>query len=180
MSTPALGSTPEEAVQVLRALRERIPDFTQMDTPETRQDLADYYSEIIRLDENIGWMIAQLEKRNLRENTLIIFLSDNGAPFPREKGTAYDSGVRTPLVFRWPGVVPAGVRHGGLLSVIDLAPTFLDLAGIETPPDMQGESIAAGLERPGLLQQPVHERGLAVIDMRDDGDVAKLFDGGHI
>ena len=58
----------------------------------------------------IGRMVAELERRKLRDNTLVVFLSDNGAPFPREKGTLYDSGTRTPLIFSWPRVIRAG--HG--------------------------------------------------------------------
>jgi arylsulfatase A-like enzyme len=123
------------------------------DTPETRGDLARYYDEISRMDEVVGRFLEILETRRLAADTLVVFLSDNGAPFPREKGTVYDGGVQTPLIFRWPGVVPPGVRHGGLMSVIDLAPTFLGVAGIEVPDDMQGENIAAGLREPGLWRR---------------------------
>ena len=123
------------------------------DTPETRIDIARYYDEIGRMDDAIGRLLGELEARNLAENTLVVLLSDNGAPFPREKGTVYDGGVQTPLILRWPGVVPRAVRHDGLMSVVDLAPTFLELAGIEVPDDMQGESIAKGLQDPALLRR---------------------------
>lgn len=118
------------------------------DTRETRADIARYYDEIGRMDEVIGRQLAILDERRLAEDTLVVFLSDNGAPFPREKGTVYDGGVRTPLLFRRPGTVPQGVRHAGLVSVIDLAPTFLALAGIDPPGDMQGHDISAGLRDP--------------------------------
>ena len=59
-------------------------------------------------------MLAELERRKLRHNTLIVFLSDNGAPFPREKGTLYDCGTRTPLIFSWPaGIRPARCMTSG-------------------------------------------------------------------
>ncbi len=119
------------------------------DTPETRADVARYYDELGRMDEGIGRILHVLEQRGLDRDTLVVFLSDNGAPFPREKGTVYDGGVRTPLIFRWPGVVPRGVRHAGLMSVVDLAPTFLALAGLDVPRDMQGEALSAGLRDPG-------------------------------
>jgi arylsulfatase A-like enzyme len=122
------------------------------DAPETRADLARYYDEIGRMDASIGRILALLDKRGNAEDTLVIFLSDNGAPFPREKGTVYDAGVRTPLVFRWPGVVPEGVRTAALMSVIDLAPTILELAGIPRSDAMQGQSIAAGLRDPAAMQ----------------------------
>ena len=119
------------------------------DTPETRADLAQYYDEIARMDQNIGAMLDTLEARGLRENTLVVFLSDNGMPFPRAKGTAYDAGIRTPLVFSWPSVIDSGaVYDEGLVSVIDLAPTFLDLAGLEKPEGMEGESLRPLLEEP--------------------------------
>ncbi|MGH8221595.1 MAG: sulfatase-like hydrolase/transferase, partial [Woeseiaceae bacterium] len=123
------------------------------DTRESREDIARYYDEIGRMDEVIGRFLRVLDVRGLEEDTLVVFLSDNGAPFPREKGTVYDSGVQTPLIFRWPGVVPRGVRHGGLMSVIDLAPTFLALAGAEVPEDMQGEELTAGLRDPHLWRR---------------------------
>jgi arylsulfatase A-like enzyme len=78
------------------------------DTPETRADLALYYDAIARMDGAIGGMLAELERRKLRDNTLVVFLSDNGAPFPREKGTLYDGGIRTPLILSWPRVIRAG------------------------------------------------------------------------
>lgn len=115
------------------------------DTPETRVDIARYYDYIARMDSVIGQHLEIMERRGLIENTLILFLSDNGAPFPREKGTLYDGGVRTPLIFHWPGTVPAGRRYGGLMSVIDLAPTFLDIAGLSVPGNMHGRSLVSGL-----------------------------------
>ena len=119
------------------------------DTPETRADLAAYYDEIARMDENIGAMLDTLEARGLRGNTLAVFLSDNGAPFPREKGTAYDAGIRTPLVFSWPDVIEGGaVYDSGLVSVIDLAPTLLELAGAAPLAGMEGESLRPLLESP--------------------------------
>lgn len=115
------------------------------DTPETRADLALYYDATARMDGEIGRMMAELDRRGLREKTLVVFLSDNGAPFPREKGTLYDSGTRTPLVVAWPGVVRAGsVFDGGMVSTIDLAPTLLEVAGATRPPAaMQGRSFRA-------------------------------------
>jgi N-sulfoglucosamine sulfohydrolase len=119
------------------------------DTPETRADLALYYDAIARSDRAIGVMLAELERRKLRDNTLVVFLSDNGAPFPREKGTLYDSGTRTPLILSWPRVVPAGAVHQrGLVSTLDLAPTILDLAGAPPPKGMQGRSFRELLTAP--------------------------------
>jgi N-sulfoglucosamine sulfohydrolase len=118
------------------------------DTPETRADIALYYDEIARMDDQIGRMLAELERRNLRENTLVIFFSDNGAPFPREKGTLYDAGTRTPLILSWPGTIPAGSVYRGLVSLVDVTPTLLDLAGVRPPESLQGRSFRAILSHP--------------------------------
>ena len=79
-----------------------VPPFLA-DTPETRADLALYYDEISRMDGHIGQMVAELKRRNLFDKTLIVFFADNGMPFPRAKGTLYDSGIATPLIVTWPG-----------------------------------------------------------------------------
>jgi len=123
------------------------------DTPETRADLALYYDEIARMDGEIGRMMAELERRGLEDNTLVIFLSDNGAPFPREKGTLYDAGTRTPLLFAWRGVIPAGsVWSRGQVSTIDLAPTILEIAGAPIPANVQGRNARALLGAPDRFE----------------------------
>jgi N-sulfoglucosamine sulfohydrolase len=119
------------------------------DAPGTRADLALYYDAIAHLDADIGRMLAELERRRLRDNTLIVFLSDNGPPFPREKGTLYDGGTRTPLILSWPARIPAGSVHDrGLVSMVDLAPTLLEVAGAIPPQAMQGQSFRAMLTAP--------------------------------
>ena len=103
----------------------------------TRKDIALYYDEISRMDSVIGAYLEILENTKLKENTYIIFLSDNGAPFPREKGTLYDTGIQTPFIVTGPEV-PANELYDGLTSTIDLAPTVLKLAGMEIPEGMVG------------------------------------------
>jgi N-sulfoglucosamine sulfohydrolase len=100
------------------------------DVPETRKDLAMYYDEITRLDGLVGEFLAALAKESAEENTVVVFLSDNGRPFPRCKTTVYDSGIRTPLLVRYPGTVKPGGVCTRLVSSIDIMPTLLDLAGI--------------------------------------------------
>jgi N-sulfoglucosamine sulfohydrolase len=119
------------------------------DTPETRADLALYYDATARMDGEIGRILAELDRRKLREKTLVVFLSDNGAPFPREKGTLYDSGTRTPLLFSWSGVIRPGIRYDrGLVSTVDLAPTLLEVADAKIPDGLQGQSFLELLTRP--------------------------------
>ncbi|MGF1638303.1 MAG: sulfatase, partial [Cyclobacteriaceae bacterium] len=103
------------------------------DTKNTRKDLAMYYDEIGRMDKNIGEVVVELKKRGLYDNTLIIFISDNGKPFTRAKGTLYDEGVRSPLILHWPKQIVKGRTSNEMVSLINLAPTFLDLAGVDIP-----------------------------------------------
>lgn len=118
------------------------------DTPEVRRELALYYDEITRLDLNIGNVMAELERQGVADNTLIMFLSDNGRPFPRAKTTLYDSGIKTPLLARWPKGIRRGMVADGLVSSVDIAPTFLQLAGVPIPPTVQGKSFASVLTNP--------------------------------
>jgi len=119
------------------------------DTPEVRGDLARYYDEISRLDHYVGDVLDELDRQGVANNTLVLFLSDNGRPFPRCKTTIYDSGCRTPLIARWPaGGVRAGSTSGSLLSTIDIAPTLLGLAGAAVPAAVQGRGFAAVLRDP--------------------------------
>lgn len=125
-----------------------IPPFL-VDGPDTRRDMADYYDEISRMDRHIGKMVEHLEKRGLLDNTIVVFLSDNGKPFPRCKGTLYDSGIQTPLVFMWKGHFPENVMHSnGLVSTIDLAPTLLHFAGVEMDKKVYGKSFHNLLHNP--------------------------------
>lgn len=136
--------------------RVMIPPYLA-DTPETRADLALYYDAIARMDAQIGRILAELERRKLRENTIVVFLSDNGAPFPREKGTLYDAGTRTPLLFSWPRAIPPGSAYEhGLVSTIDLAPSILELAGVTLPEKMQSRSFAAMLTQRGSYSGRAH------------------------
>ena len=118
----------------------RVPAFLP-DVPVARMDLADYMSEIEWADKALGEMISLLEENGMLEHTLIIFTSDNGIPFPRAKATLYDYGVRMPLVMRWGAQIQGERIVNNPVSLIDLGPTFLDLAGIEIPEQMTGRSL---------------------------------------
>ncbi|MDR1201331.1 MAG: sulfatase [Tannerellaceae bacterium] len=117
-----------------------VPPFL-VDGEDTRRDLADYYDEITRMDGDIGRMVSYLEQKGILENTVVVFLSDNGMPFPRAKGTLYDSGIQTPLIFMWKNRIQKNVVHdNGLISTIDLAPTLLELAGAKMSDEVYGKS----------------------------------------
>lgn len=122
-----------------------LPPFLP-DTPEVRRDLAMYYDEIARLDRYVGEVLRELKKQGIEKNTLVLFLSDNGRPFPRCKTTLYDSGVKTPFIIRWPGRAPEHAAAGSLVSTVDIAPTVIALAGLPNSPEFQGKSFAPILE----------------------------------
>lgn len=112
-----------------------------VDDLETRQDLASYYNEITRFDYYIGQVVQQLRQEQELENTLILVMADNGRPFPRAKTRLHDSGMKTALVAHWPrGIRSKGGSAAGLVSAIDIAPTLLEMAGIEVPQTFQGIS----------------------------------------
>ncbi|WP_435020352.1 sulfatase family protein [Tundrisphaera sp. TA3] len=121
---------------------------TLPDVPEVRADLARYYDEIGRLDHHLGTVLDELDRQGVADDTLILFLSDNGRPFPRAKTTLYDSGIKTPLIARWPGRIAPGSRCPSLVSTVDIAPTILALAGVDPMPTVQGKSFAATFRDP--------------------------------
>jgi N-sulfoglucosamine sulfohydrolase len=104
-----------------------VPDFLT-DLPEVREELVEYYESISRMDQGVGYVLDHLEKQGLADDTLVVFLSDNGAPFINSKTTLYDAGVQLPMIVRRPGQ-QAGVANPNMVSYIDILPTFLDWAG---------------------------------------------------
>ena len=118
------------------------------DAMETRLDLARYYDAVSRLDQAVGDALDEIDRQGIAANTLVLFLSDNGRPFPRCKPTLYDCGIQTPLIVKFPGRARAGETSEAIVSAVDIAPTFLDLAGVAIPETMQGRSFAPVLRDP--------------------------------
>ena len=118
------------------------------DTPEVRSDICDYFFEIQRFDRQIGEMLELIEKAGQLDNTLVVITSDNGMPFPRAKANLYDLGTRMPLAIRWPKRIPGGRTVDDFVNLTDLAPTFLEAAGLTPPEAMTGRSLlqSAGLD----------------------------------
>ena len=144
----------------------RVPPYLP-DTPGARRDLAMYYDEISRLDGNVGDVLAELERQGVADNTVVLFISDNGMPFPRSKTTLYDSGIRIPFLLRWPRGIAAGGLATGLVSSVDIAPTFLELAGLPRAPTFQGTSFAPVLRQPS---RSIREHVFAEKNWHDYGD----------
>jgi len=124
-----------------------VPPFLP-DVPETRGEYALYYRRISRLDDYVGRVLAELTTQKVATRTVVLFVSDNGAPFPRAKVTVYDSGIATPFLVRYPPKVRAGTVSASLISAVDIAPTILELAGRTPPPSIQGKSFVRLLTDP--------------------------------
>lgn len=92
-----------------------IPVFLS-DVPEVREELAEYYQSIHRLDQGVGLILAALETEGLADDTMVVFISDNGPPFVNSKTTLYDAGIRLPLVIRRPGGTSSWTGRGILIS----------------------------------------------------------------
>jgi arylsulfatase A-like enzyme len=125
-----------------------------------------YAAVVETLDDSVGRLLRRLDVLGLRENTVVVFTSDNGGlhvpegrddapthntPFRAGKGFLYEGGLRVPLVVRWPGRVKAGADSAVPVVNTDLTPTLLALAGLETPRDLDGLSFAALLRGEGEL-----------------------------
>lgn len=105
------------------------------DLPEVRADLAEYGEAVSRLDSGVGILLSELADAGRADDTLVIFLSDNGRPFPGAKDNLYADGIRLPLIVRVPNQQRRGVRNRAMVSWVDVAPTILDWAGAALPKD---------------------------------------------
>ena len=103
------------------------------DCPETREELAEYYASICRLDQGLGRLVQVLKDTGHWDDTLVMYLSDNGPPWPGAKTTVYEPGIRLPLVVRSPGQKRRGVVTNAMVTWADLTPAILDFAGAKGP-----------------------------------------------
>ena len=138
------------------------PDTNQPRKVRIRQDHAIYAAMVESLDRAVGRVLAELDQLNLRENTAVVFMSDNGGlstseghptsnlPLRGGKGWMYEGGIREPVVIRWPGVAPAGTRCSIPAVSTDFYPTLLEMAGLDPKPDqhIDGVSIVPLLRNP--------------------------------
>ncbi|OPH58456.1 sulfatase [Paenibacillus ferrarius] len=109
-------------------------------TPKSRAALARHYDNLANADEYVGRILQQLEEDGLSDNTIVMLWSDHGEGLPRAKRWTYDAGIRVPLIVKWPEKVEKGQISEQLVSMIDLGPTVLALAGIPVPQHIQGQS----------------------------------------
>ncbi len=113
------------------------------DTPLARQEVAAYYNSVRRADDSFGNVMKALKDTGVYENTLIVFFSDHGMPFPFAKTAMYYHSTHTPLMVRWPGVTKAGIADDEhVVGTVDILPTLLEVIGIEEPDGLDGRSLA--------------------------------------
>jgi len=135
------------------ALQGKLPPFLP-DVPEVREDLADYFGEVMAFDHALGLLLAKLDALGELDHTLVVVSGDHGAPgFPHGKCNLYDFGSSVPLAIRWGGA-KGGRVVDDLVSLTDLAPTFLELGGVPVPATMTGRSLLGLLksDRSGLVE----------------------------
>ncbi|MEX2263045.1 MAG: sulfatase [Bryobacteraceae bacterium] len=118
----------------------RVPPYLP-DHETVRRDICDYFLEVQRFDRETGELMATIESAGELANTIVVMSGDNGWPFPRSKATLYDSGTHVPLAIHWPARINGGRRVEDFISLSDLAPTFLEAAGVRPPSQMTGRSL---------------------------------------
>jgi len=117
-----------------------VPGFLP-DLPGVRAELAHYQNSTRRLDDTFGRVMAALQESGRADNTIVVFMSDNGIAVPFAKCNTWFHSTRTPFLVRWPGHVKPGTRDDRhFVSAVDLLPTFLDITGVEGPAKLDGRS----------------------------------------
>ena len=141
------------------------------DTPDVRSDLLDYLFEVQRFDSQVARLVETLEKAGELDNTIVVVTSDNGMPFPRAKANLYDAGTHMPLAMRWPRKIKSGTTVQSFVGHADLAPTFLEAAGLPSPGGMTGQSVLALAGGSGV--QPGASRDRAFIERERHANVRR-------
>jgi uncharacterized sulfatase len=155
---------------------------------------ARYFAACTWYDHLVGQLLQHIESRGLSEKTLLVYLSDNGwdqSPTvehrgrfgsvlggPKGKISMYELGVRTPIIFHWPGRVESGRRLEALVSTVDVFPTLLDYAGVAIPAGLTGQSLRPWLEG-GAGPARRHIVGSADSLRRPPGSSGELFADEH-
>ncbi len=117
-----------------------VPGFLP-DLPDVRKEVAQYYSSAHRCDQTVGEVLRALKESGFEDNTLVMFLSDNGMSMPFAKSNCYFTSTRTPWIVRWPGKIkPRVMDEDNFICGIDYMPTILDALGLPLPPGMDGRS----------------------------------------
>ncbi|MEZ5399478.1 MAG: sulfatase [Bryobacteraceae bacterium] len=124
----------------------RLPAYLPDNRP-TREEVAEYYEASNRLDQGVGMIFDVLREAGQLDNSLVVFISDNGMPFPNAKTNCYDAGLHLPMIVRAPGA-RRGVLNNAMVNWTDLLPTFLEWSGAKGPDyPLQGKSLLPVLDQ---------------------------------
>ncbi|EMI45821.1 sulfatase [Rhodopirellula sp. SWK7] len=118
----------------------QLPEY-HVDTPETRRAMSNYLAEVTYFDGQVGEAMGLIEKHGLAENTLFIVVSEQGNSMPFAKWTCYDSGLQSAMIARWPGKIEPGSVNPAMIEYVDLLPTFVEAAGGDPAPVLDGKSL---------------------------------------
>jgi arylsulfatase A-like enzyme len=147
-----------------------LPDYLP-DTPQVRQDLADFYGSIVTADAAVGRILDTLAQTGLDASTWVVFLTDHGPAFPRAKSTLYDAGTGIAMLIRPPTNRNIAPRvYDELFSGVDLVPTLLDLLGLDIPGEVEGVSHAHALLAPDTPVDPVRDHVYTMKTYHDSFD----------
>ena len=112
-----------------------------VDIPETRNDLCRYLAEINYMDSEFGTLLGKLEKYKVEDQSVVVYLSEQGNSLPFAKWTCYDAGVHSACLIRWPGVIEPKTTSGAIVEYVDVVPTFLEIAGVKPSGPLDGKSM---------------------------------------
>lgn len=154
----------------------RVPSYLP-DVDIVRGDLADYAAEVEYVDTHIGRMLDLLEAAGELDRTAVVITSDNGMPFPYVKGQIHDDAYRLPLIIRWPGVVHPGFVVKEFANVRDIAPTFLEMAGLPAHTQMTGRSLLNSLR--GLPSRTDNPSLNTMLVGKERHDIGRPHDWGY-
>jgi len=124
-----------------------VPPPNLPDSPVTRRDMAAFKQSARALDHGVGAVLSALDEMDLSDDTIVIFTTDHGLPFPGAKATLSDRGLGVLLIVRGPGGFHGGRVNDALVSQLDIFPTLCDLIGIPRPPHLQGRSLLPAVRR---------------------------------
>jgi N-sulfoglucosamine sulfohydrolase len=130
--------TPLDKKAITDVSKIQLPPYYS-DTPIVRNDWARYYDNINTMDSQVSELLRDLEDDGLLNDTIIFFYGDHGRGLPRAKRWIYDSGIKVPLIIRFPDKWKAGTVNDDLVSFVDFGPTALSLADVPVPVHMQGQ-----------------------------------------
>lgn len=121
-----------------------------IDTDDTRKARARYYTDVTKMDTNLGMLMSLLDKHGMAANSILMFTADQGPQWAFGKWGLYDYGIQVPFMVRWPGRVKAGTRTDALVSQVDVLPTMVEIANGAPPQGIDGKSFLSVLKDPSI------------------------------